>query len=179
MAGKTVRWLASVAVASLVVALVVGALVSSPAIGQDRTDERLAALEAQVAELEDRVAALEGDDASAEPSGATHTITGSIDLIDPDETWTFGRGCSGDDGFDDLREGADVRVYDGARNLIANGRLDAGEATGTHICRFPFTVEDVPEVDFYEIEIANRAGPSWSLEDMEENEWQVELTIGT
>lgn len=68
------------------------------------------------------------------------------------------RACEGVDAAKFARQGADVTVRNSQDEIVALGRLNQGEvATGTDEfmveCRFSFALEDVPESDFYTVEI--------------------------
>lgn len=113
---------------------------------------------------------LKGDD--------SQTITGKVGLTDIDGDWTEGEPCSGSGGYEDLREGARVTVADGGGETIAVGRVDDSKAENEFGCLLSFTVEDVPSSDFYDIEVASRGGLKYSHQELEDDEWDVFLTIG-
>lgn len=110
----------------------------------------------------------------------TETITGSIELqegmLSPRDN------CSGQGGYDDLTEGAQVVVKDGDGNVIGTGRLDAGRSVeaiaGTMwFCTFDFSVEVPADRPFYVIEVSHRGELTYSLADMQENDWTLSLTL--
>lgn len=158
----------------------------SPATGQDRTEERLSALETRVAVLEGEA----GSPARSSTSATSHTITGTITIIgqivgSSDRTSgviepiddTF---CTGGGGFDDIRNGASVVVRDQTGVTIATGNIGPGKpdpAFPSVTCVFPFTVLDVPQVAFYEIEVSHRGGVSFSHAELETDNWEVDLEL--
>lgn len=138
----------------------------------------------RIERLEARVAALEaGATPAAEPAAAVREIRGGVALSGPDNVWGRfqpGAECRGDGGYRDIDEGAPVRVIDGAGNVVATARIGAGsiqDRPGFQTCLFVFAV-DLPAADFYEFEVAGRAGPTFSRAEMEANGWVVALSIG-
>ncbi|MBX3070855.1 MAG: hypothetical protein KF883_10185 [Thermomicrobiales bacterium] len=166
---------------SIAAILVVGITFFSPTTGQDRTSERLTELETRVTALETLVAS-ESDPIDA-AAAAAHTLTGTfllyggpdgIDLI-------YGPGkqtCIGEGGYADIHEGASVRVTNEAGVVIAVGSLGAGESPSLWQCQFAFEVSKVPQAAFYTIEVSHRGGLTYSWEELEHADWQVELFLG-
>lgn len=65
--------------------------------------------------------------------------------------------CSGDGGYSDIREGAQVVITDASSATLAVGALRSGRRNSTGDCEFPFTVGGVPTGhQFYGIEISHR-----------------------
>jgi hypothetical protein len=144
------RTMCAVGALALIVLAVAGiAVQSAPATAQDRTDERIAALETQVADLEARVAALEKSGApvsatEADSQGATSgavTVNGVGSTISEDfhldagryeVTLTLDSGCCismflyGQNGSDDLLFN---EIFD----------FDVGGGTVTNIYQIPTT----------------------------------------
>lgn len=108
------------------------------------------------------------------------TVNGAIVLRE----FSTSEPCFGRGGFDDMRGGANVVVRDGNENVIGTGTLesgvlvDTGSGRGNHYCEFGFSVELARTADFYTVEVAGRGGPVYSHADMEENGWEVNLTLG-
>ena len=76
---------------------------------------------------------------------STFDVVGSMSLTDTPyyATWSTGGTCSGDGGYSDLRAGAMINIRrDG--NLVAQGNLGVGKATGRTECVFGISVDDVP-----------------------------------
>lgn len=111
----------------------------------------------------------------------TQTIEGTITLTDGSHG-DPGSQCAGSGGYDDMRTGAQVRVSDQTGEVIAVGRLESGEAVEARFvgtdCEFAFTVDDVPDVDVYTIEVSHRGGISYDRAEMERQDWSVSLTLG-
>jgi hypothetical protein len=169
-------------VAAAVAVLVVGAfVVFSPATGQDRTEERLSALETRVAVLEQRVKAGSVGEATTEVPETTYTLTGEISLLGLDNSFTLtAPSCVGDGGYDDFREGTGVTVRDQAGAIIATGSLTGGRRPGSsgNSCAFLFTIPGVPYSAFYSVEVSHRGELEYSFEEMESMGWHLQLEIG-
>jgi hypothetical protein len=90
-----------------------------------------------------------------------------------------GAGCTGDDGYDDIGAGTELRIKDEAGTLIATGRLDAGSFDGLY-CVFPFTVGNVPQATYYEISAGNgsRDGVHYTEQDLKSHHWAAHLSLG-
>jgi hypothetical protein len=175
------RFTAALAIVSVAI---VGFVALSPASGQDRTEERLSALETRVAVLEQRVKidAIGGTDAaSSETPAATYTLTGEITLYGRDHSrYVTAPACVGVGGYDDLRPGTGVTVRNQDGTIIATGALAGGVAppTARSHCTFSFTVSDVPYSPFYSVEVSHRGELAYSFEELEEMGWHVALALG-
>ncbi len=102
-----------------------------------------------------------------------------------DAFWFKGSPCYGTGGYSDLGVGAPVTVRNGDGQIIATGSLEEGTSGGLEItdrkvpsCTMPLRVDDVPEVDFYQIEIGNRGALSYSKTDLENRGWVVGFSLG-
>lgn len=86
--------------------------------------------------------------------------------------------CLGSGGYDDLREGAPVVVYDASGKKVAIGELGPGVPDSeypTVSCHFDFSVADVPTGDtVYSVEVASRGEVSFKPADAK----SLELSIG-
>jgi serine/threonine-protein kinase len=110
---------------------------------------------------------------------ALHTIRGEFTLTDDSLRYvTATRVCIGGGGYDDLQAGAQVRVKDASGTVIGTGSLKGGSSIGGRKCVFLFEVENLPQSDFYSIEVTHRGGISYSYEELEARDWKVSLTIG-
>lgn len=72
------------------------------------------------------------DDGSELSAPVTHALTGKMTLI----ALVYGKTCSGDKGYGDLRGGAPVTIYDGAGAVVAVTQLGqgyAGDESGTFL----------------------------------------------
>lgn len=93
-----------------------------------------------------------------------HTITGSITAPE----------CGG--GYD--IGGASVEVRDESGKLVGAATTSLGETTSTgYLCTASFTVPDVPKAKFYDVTIGTHGGPSYTYEEMQRNEWTLELSL--
>ena len=112
-------------------------------------------------------------------------LTGTVDLA----IGGFGGDretlCWGHEGYDDIQEGANVVALDGEGNTLGVTDLGGGEyytpPDGEWFettCRFSFEVELVSEAPFYTVEIAGQEGPTFKQDDLEADDWHIELTLG-
>jgi len=124
---------------------------------------------AQLAKTEEkrRNTAIQKSDPNASRAITTSSFTpfplrGSISIVSSSSVGgggdrSIGAFCQGTNGYDDIREGAPVNVYNNSGSLIAQGRLSQGsfflESIG---CRFTFDVQIAKESDFYFVEISHR-----------------------
>jgi hypothetical protein len=109
----------------------------------------------------------------------SHTIIGSLTLTDTDELWSKGDDCQGSGGYDDIRTGAQVVVKDGSGRLLGTSSLLSGTASDSFSCDFAFFVDDVPDADFYSVEVSHRGEITNSRKELEDNAWIVGLTLGS
>lgn len=167
------------------VLLVALLLAFQPAGGQDDLQGRVAALETQVAELQTMVGA--GALAATAGPMVTHTITGTLELRGERsgmyrDMMVIDGNCLGYGGYDDIQPGAAVTIRDGDDKTIAIGRLEIGSfepvGTKTGKCTFPFTVENVPDVPFYSVEVSHRGQVFASRADLEATNWRFDLALG-
>lgn len=131
--------------------------------------------------------ALQAGDGEKEAKAAvtvptSHTITGTMTLIDS-SGWTSGEECYGTGGYDDIGEGSSVTIRDGRDAIIATGSLGGGTGGEAYLddstvsCNLSFSVADVPDVDFYQIEVSHRGALSYSKADMVSKGWSVDLSL--
>ena len=104
--------------------------------------------------------AIAGSPAPAKDFEAEFTVTGTFTLYDYESIDYYSEGgseCWGTGGYSDISTGAQVRVSDGAGEVIAVGELQpSGYDFGS--CEFTFAVTRVPAGErFYEIEVSHRA----------------------
>jgi hypothetical protein len=111
---------------------------------------------------------------SGEPA---NKIGGTFTLID--SGFSSGKVCSGDGGYSDIDFGSNVTVYDGSGKILATGILGIGIGTSYSRCVFPVEIsEKVPTKDFYAIEVTRRGKVTYSKSQLEEQDWEVSLTLG-
>jgi hypothetical protein len=93
-----------------------------------------------------------------------------------------GRRCAGTGGYADIRFGADVTVTDASGRVIGTGTLVQGirvkRGSATTDCLFRFGIRDLPTTDFYGIEVSDRGIVTYSLDELNDANWDVDLTIG-
>lgn len=115
---------------------------------------------------------------------ATETIAGTFTLTNP-QVRPPTEPCVGEEGFDDIQEGAQVVIRDGDGTTIANSALGPGEATSDSTgpgslwyCVFAFSVEVPAGEPFYSVEVSHRGEVTYSAEEMEAADWVVSLELG-
>lgn len=160
---------------ALVAVLVIGVL-AWPADAQDSTRERMVDLETRVSALETQVSGTSSQGGADDEE--LHTITGELRLDGPIGRYSRGNPCTGEGGYSDLRAGARVVVLNERDEPIAVGSLGRGEGAPYGVCVFPIHVPDVPTARFYSIEISGRDGPTYSYDEMVEQDWEIRLSIG-
>lgn len=86
------------------------------------------------------------------------------------------RTCSGKRGYDDIRAGAQVTVYDAAGKAVALGTLGDSELKDGE-CTIQFSVPDVPGGQaIYEVEVAHRGKVRY--EEDRAKSGSIALTLG-
>jgi hypothetical protein len=110
--------------------------------------------------------------------GGNHTVTGDLTLFGVDGG-SAGSMCEGENGYDDITRGTEVRVKDEHGTLVATGQLESGTYDGLS-CVFPFTVGDVPRAAYYEISAGNndRGGVHYSSDQLKSQHWAAHLSLG-
>jgi hypothetical protein len=106
--------------------------------------------------------------------GGGHKVEGTFALFDPE----VGSDCHGSGGYDDIRPGAAVTIRNESGNTIASGDLEEGEHFEGTGCEYPFTIDDVPNAEFYRIQVSHRGEVEFSHAEMEDNDWTVSLSLG-
>jgi hypothetical protein len=102
-----------------------------------------------------------GSSASVEtPEG--NTLTGSFEAPE----------CGG--GYD--IKFAPVEVRDEGDKLIGSSRTRFDTFVGAR-CVVTFTIQRLPEADFYQIEIGTHGGPSYTFQELEAANWEIEVTL--
>jgi hypothetical protein len=107
--------------------------------------------------------------------GSKHELHGTMELIDSD---TASNGCIGTGGYDDIAPGAAVTVRNGDGETLATGRLGEGEAVASFGCTYTFII-DIPDSDFYRIEVTHRGELEFSKSELEANNWEVSASLGS
>jgi hypothetical protein len=93
-----------------------------------------------------------------------HTLTGEISVF----------GDCHSPGYNDITAGAPVVVKDESGKILATGSL--GSETS---CRFPLTVDGIPDAKFYQVEVSHRGALTYSPSDLDQRGWKIELTLGS
>ncbi|MFD5940259.1 hypothetical protein [Streptomyces griseus] len=89
------------------------------------------------------------------PKPDTFTLKGTFTLME-NATEDEETGCYGTGGYDDIKEGASVTVYDGAGGIAATGSLGHSEYIAG-LCMYDIAVKDVPaDQKFYQVEVSHR-----------------------
>ncbi len=125
----------------------------------------------------------------------THSITGTL-VINELIYGVEGQFCSGKNGYDDIEGGKQILVKNNKGEILATGELGQGKGVKTGLgenleqtaieaglgtplkCQFPITIENVPQVDFYTIEIGRRGGMTYTAKDLQQKGWKIELRLG-
>lgn len=114
--------------------------------------------------------------------GKSFTLRGGLTLDDSSTTSldTDDTKCAGGGGFDDIREGAAVTVYDAAGGVVAAGSLGAGVYASagdvTTPCVFLFSVRGVPAGSkFYSVEVSHRGKLTVSAADARAGKFAASL----
>lgn len=127
-----------------------------------------------------------------------HSIQGKLVITEAKFYGEIGSYCSGEEGYDDIEQGENIVIKNSKGEIIANSSLGAGEYVNALdsfsksttenwnagnlpqplYCQFQFTVDNVTETDFYYIEIGRRKGPTFSLRQMKDKDWNMHLSLG-
>ena len=113
-----------------------------------------------------------------------NVISGTFTLLDDDllvvRTDSPLKGtCWGRGGYNDISSGLGVVIKDGAGTIIAKDELWAGKNTGRNECTFPFYVSNVPDADFYTIEVGRRGSLVYSRDEITRADWSVAFSLGS
>jgi hypothetical protein len=82
-------------------------------------------------------------------------------------------GCGG--GYE-IEETA-IEIRNESNTIIGNGSTGADQDSSSR-CQVGFTVTDLPKADFYQIKIGTHGGPSYTLDELEANDWNLSLSLG-
>jgi hypothetical protein len=108
-----------------------------------------------------------------------HVITGRFLLsgMEGEDFFADGGGCQGTRGYDDVEPGLQVTISDQSGTVIGTGTLDSGRVLETG-CVFRFEVNNIPVASFYKVAVGRRGEISYSLDQMKQASWSVELSLG-
>lgn len=108
-----------------------------------------------------------------------HTIHGDMTLIDSTfSAYKIGATCSGTGGYNDIDEGASVKIKDQAGTLIGSGSLGAGAIAMKGVCVFSFDIANVRDAAFFQLEVSHRGQLSYSKADLEGRNWTIHSSLG-
>ena len=108
-----------------------------------------------------------------------HVITGTFLLsgTEGEDFFSDGGGCQGTSGYDDVEPGLQVTISDQSGTVIGTGALDSGQVLEAG-CVFRFEVNNIPVASFYKVAVGRRGEISYSLDQMKQASWSVELSLG-
>jgi hypothetical protein len=107
-----------------------------------------------------------------------HQVRGTLSLYADAPTWmSTGDTCSGTGGYDDIDVGAGVVVRDGSGQLLGTSQLESGRYEAG-ACTFEFVVRDIPDADHYSVRVGSRGGLEYSHDEMVDNGWTVDASLG-
>ena len=87
--------------------------------------------------------------------------------------------CRGGRGYEDIREGLLITVWDDASRVMATGRLSSGTRSPTgDTCTFSFRIQDITQSTSYTLQTEGRRGPTFSYDEVVSREWRLELSLG-
>ncbi len=87
-----------------------------------------------------------------------------------------GAGCTDVGGFEDIAPGTAVTVTNEQDAVIATGTLTSGNASAT-LCRFPFSIQNVPRAQLYNLEVSDRGALTFSASDLKKMKYDVEVDL--
>ena len=111
------------------------------------------------------------------PVGARYTITGTFALKDVTPVTQRGERtiCHSEYvGKFDL-EGTAVVVKNGEGHVIGASQLGQEDSKSFKECQYPFEIADLPEVNFYQIEVGYYDIRTYSRSALTEQEWQIKF----
>lgn len=114
--------------------------------------------------------------------GETFELNGTMSLVGgPRQVSSIGdSACRGIGGYDDIRAGASVTVYDAAGAAVGTGSLGEPKYDDTNfttkMCRFPVSVAGVPKGSaIYQVEVTHRGKISLKAADAEAGKFAASL----
>jgi len=111
-------------------------------------------------------------------SESKFTLQGTLTLTDKNAQFEKGKPCSGDGGYNDIREMADVKIRNGSDDIIAVSQLQEGEAIDSSTCKFSYVVNNVPRTSIYQIEVSDRGNLTYSYDKLKSGDFTVDSTLG-
>lgn len=84
--------------------------------------------------------------------------------------------CRGTNGFADVRDGTEVRVYDARGELLAAGQLESGAFVPFERCQLVFELPGVPRGrGMYQVEVGERGRVTYTQDQLSDG---VDMTLG-
>ncbi len=117
-----------------------------------------------------------GEDTVPRNLTGSFTLTGYGNMLGS----TSDSSCLGKGGYEDIREGLGVVVSDEAGKTLATGSLGKSMYTSSPMkCFFPIIVsKTLPKADFYTVEVGKRGDLTYSYDEMVQQDWDVDFTLG-
>ena len=109
--------------------------------------------------------------------GFNHNIKGSLTLKD-DFFGGVGQFCNGGGGYGDIKSGRQVLVKDHKGETLATGELGIGKIISNNHCQFAIEVNGVRKAEFYTILIGRRGDLTYSYQEMEDKNWELNVSLG-
>ena len=118
---------------------------------------------------------------------APYTISGRLSLVAAN-LQQAGSTCTGQDKYASIQAGAPITITDGTGRVLGVGHLAVGHlvvgqrrrtgdsATGG-ACDFEFVIGGIPEVEVYGINLERHGSLQYSLTEMKQQNWAVELEL--
>ena len=113
--------------------------------------------------------------------GSGHSLAGTIKVIESlplKQANDIGGDCTGVGGYDDLHAGTAVVVKDETGKVLATGSLAGGKIISLETCQWTFDVANVPDAQFYQVEVSHRGNVTFSRADLDNTGWKVALSLG-
>jgi hypothetical protein len=113
--------------------------------------------------------------------GGGHTLSGNIHVVEQlglGSENKVGQACTGTGGYTDLHAGTSVVVKNEDGKVLATGTLDAGKIVALETCGFKFNVANVPDANFYQVEVSHRGEVTYSKKDLDDRRWNIDLSLG-
>lgn len=101
---------------------------------------------------------------AASPQPSAIAVSGSVTL--KDGFGAEGTACTGNGGFSDIREGAQVVITDAKEATLGVGSLDAGKRDKAGRCEFAFALDIPKGHQFYGIEVSHRGRLQYSADQI-------------
>ena len=118
------------------------------------------------------LAACEGGDSGV----GRNDLNGRVNLVQA-EVIASPDDCSGTGRFESINASTEVVVRDGTGGELGVGTLGSGRSTSSG-CRFDYEVVNLPEVERYTIVIRGFVEESFTFDELEDRDWEVDFEIG-